>query len=57
MKNIIEAISQMTLSLYGEALSQRDIDVLQTVGRNNALTLYLELKKRVQEERNLNLVV
>lgn len=57
MKNIITAISELTLALYGEALSKNDIEELTVTGRNNALKLYLELKRRVQEERNLNLVV
>lgn len=57
MKNIITAISELTLALYGEPLSKNDIEQITTTGRNNALKLYLELKRRVQEERNLNLVV
>jgi chromosome segregation and condensation protein ScpB len=57
MKNIIKAVSELTLALYGEPLSKNDIEQITVTGRNNALKLYLELKRRVQEERNLNLVV
>jgi chromosome segregation and condensation protein ScpB len=56
MKNIITAISELTLALYGEPLSKNDVEQITVTGRNNALKLYLELKRRVQEERNLNLV-